>query len=491
MLGALVSLAQSHLTSRFFGAPGKQFFSGMLKLDGVAVFLVCCSYFAAAISEEKDEMTLGLLKMAGISPLALILGKGLPRFMHVVIPIAIQFPFVLLAVTMGGITTTQIVAGFATLLSLAWLGFGIALFASVLAKTSKSATLLTFFLLSSVLWASWIFMVVATWFFFVTDQNPGLTHTVIVDFLTSVSVFQRFETILSTGYAGGTWHLQQLIFFVVGLLGLIAARAVFEPATRNLVAVAPVRRRASRKRTTLLRPSRPWKLALAWKDFYFQRGGRSGMLGRILGIPFVIAFVLMTSVVAMNNALDAAIVTGILLLVSAGIFVLDVVLIAGSFLKTEIRNNTWSSLYLLPMTVTELVGVKLLGNLACLIPSAAWFFIGLGLSPEVAQTVAKLLQGVGNIPFIVVLVGLQILLAIVLYLSLTTYLSLTLRFGAAVLAYFIMSFGASFLAILFALLADISDSEYVLVFCSNGITLTLIGFFWVATHHKLTDLARK
>jgi len=32
-------------------------------------------YFATAITEEKEELTLGLLKMADIGPLTLLLGK--------------------------------------------------------------------------------------------------------------------------------------------------------------------------------------------------------------------------------------------------------------------------------------------------------------------------------------------------------------------------------------------------------------------------------
>ena len=58
------------------GAPGRDFFRYVIHLDAVFVTLLGISYFSSAISEEKEEDTLGLMTMAGISPLGILAGKS-------------------------------------------------------------------------------------------------------------------------------------------------------------------------------------------------------------------------------------------------------------------------------------------------------------------------------------------------------------------------------------------------------------------------------
>ena len=59
-------------------------------------------YFSVAITEEKEEETLPLLRMTGIRNMTLLIGKSIPRLAVVVLLILIAAPFLMLAVTLGG-----------------------------------------------------------------------------------------------------------------------------------------------------------------------------------------------------------------------------------------------------------------------------------------------------------------------------------------------------------------------------------------------------
>src|SRR5262249_43201599 len=63
------------ISQTLLGAPGLRMFEAMTWLNVVLISLAGVSFFATAITEEKEEDTLGLLKMAGIDPLGILLGK--------------------------------------------------------------------------------------------------------------------------------------------------------------------------------------------------------------------------------------------------------------------------------------------------------------------------------------------------------------------------------------------------------------------------------
>ena len=54
------------------------------------------------MAEEKEEQTLGLLRMTGLSPLSILLGKSTSRLCGALLLLAAQFPFTIFAVTLGG-----------------------------------------------------------------------------------------------------------------------------------------------------------------------------------------------------------------------------------------------------------------------------------------------------------------------------------------------------------------------------------------------------
>ena len=125
------------------GAPGLEFFTAVTYLDFCFISLAGIGFFASAITEEKEEMTLGLLRMAGIGPMALLTGKLLPRLLGAVLLLSVQFPFTLLAITLGGVSLQQVAAAYCTLFTYTLMLSGVALFCSVASRLTKTAALWT------------------------------------------------------------------------------------------------------------------------------------------------------------------------------------------------------------------------------------------------------------------------------------------------------------------------------------------------------------
>lgn len=60
------------------GAPGLRYFSLLARCNFWFITFAGASFFAACITEEREEGTLGLLKMAGLGPPSILAGKALP-----------------------------------------------------------------------------------------------------------------------------------------------------------------------------------------------------------------------------------------------------------------------------------------------------------------------------------------------------------------------------------------------------------------------------
>jgi len=112
-------------------APGLRFFEVVVAVDLVFVILAGVSYFSSAISEEKEEMTLGLLRMTNLNPLSILLGKSTSRLCAAILLFVAQIPFTLLAITLGGISLHQVFAAYLTLAAFLVFVSNLALLASV------------------------------------------------------------------------------------------------------------------------------------------------------------------------------------------------------------------------------------------------------------------------------------------------------------------------------------------------------------------------
>jgi len=82
-------------------APGCVFWTdGLVNL--IFITLAGLSSFASAITEEKEEMTLGLLRDDGAQSNRYLLGKSTEPMIGALLLLLVQVPFIMLAVTLGG-----------------------------------------------------------------------------------------------------------------------------------------------------------------------------------------------------------------------------------------------------------------------------------------------------------------------------------------------------------------------------------------------------
>src|SRR6266446_9126364 len=131
--------------SRLFGAAGRDFFSSVVVINVAFISAAMLSYFAGAITEEKEEGTLGLLRMTNLNPLTILLGKSTSRLCGGLLLLAVQFPFSLLAVTLGGLRWGQISGCYAILAAFLFFGANTGLLGSILARRTAVAALITGF----------------------------------------------------------------------------------------------------------------------------------------------------------------------------------------------------------------------------------------------------------------------------------------------------------------------------------------------------------
>ena len=107
-------------------------------LDVTFMTLLGIGFFSTAITEEKEEDTLGLMLMAGISPLGILAGKTGGRLWQALLLVIVQYPFMLLAVTMGGVSGAQVWAVTVALLAYMVLLAGFGLFVRHLLHTQSN-----------------------------------------------------------------------------------------------------------------------------------------------------------------------------------------------------------------------------------------------------------------------------------------------------------------------------------------------------------------
>ena len=200
----LILLFIAHATATAVGAPGLGFFSAVMSLNLWFLTLAAVSYFASAITEEKEEGTLGLLQMTDLDPLAILLGKSTTRLCGALLMLAAQLPFTLLAVALGGISARQIFAAYATLGGYTFFLSCFALLASVVSSRTAIASMITggFLILEPLLIAA---MQLAPKFAALPQFRgyvTGLAATLAAwgDTFSAASPFHRLSEVMTTGF---------------------------------------------------------------------------------------------------------------------------------------------------------------------------------------------------------------------------------------------------------------------------------------------------
>lgn len=262
-LTLIVCLALFNIWSTAIGAAGLEFFSAIILINALFITAGGCTYFASAIAEEKEDGTLDLLRITEVSSLSLLLGKGGARLLDGLLLLAVQIPFTLLGVTLGGISWTQVFAAYADLGGYLVLVCSVGLLAGILAPRSSQATLFSALALATLLFGGRLVNLVSG-----PVRIPSLLAT---------NIFARIGIVSSTDFEGpifSDFFVRHLFCaaLVFGLAWFLLHRSDFEHSSPGEAlrhpAHLPVRNSVD---------ARPFaRSPIAWKDYHFLHGGDRG-----------------------------------------------------------------------------------------------------------------------------------------------------------------------------------------------------------------------
>lgn len=467
------SLLWAQLQAMQRGAPGLAFLSGIVFINAVFITLAGVSFFASAITEEKEENTLGLLQMAGIGPMSVLLGKSTSRLIQALMLLLVQFPFTLLSITLGGVTMLQVLAAYAALFAYLVALANIALFWSVVCRRTGSAAGMTFFVLllyfiaPSFAVAFHAGAVRLGWSNAVWYQGWALWALQVIG---DSEIFRRLTTIMTTGFSmslsGGqvttnSWtqfyrSITELVIstqvisnFLFGVVCFLAARLAYGPYTRDVDQQTDTRGlvQSSSSQMRMFSTGRCWNHPLIWKDFHFLAGGYplaiikwfayAGILGMIIVANYY------SSYPAMSAQIDWESVFAVFAMSLVGFLILEASIFASRIFHDEIRLQTMSALLMLPRSIPYVAYSKMAGCLLGLLPALSWLII-CGVIAVASgwdhDLYGNSFGGSGGfLKNVVFNPGIwATLLTVSIFLHLTTLLSLFVKWGALPLAFFVM-----------------------------------------------------
>lgn len=443
VVGALVA---TQAAASFVGAAGLLFLQIVLFLNYFYLGLAGCSFFAAAITEEKEEGTLSLLRMTNLNALSILLGKSTSRLCAILLLFAVQIPFVMLSVTMGGVSISRVLSAYALLALFAFSSANLALFCSVIYRRVWSASVAS---LVAIVTGGLVLPGVYTWGVSfspvqgITSSNPARYEqfAAVDQWLRAVSPLGHLQQIAT----GSAWqsHLAANVgaHITVGLLFFLLAWWMFDRRCQwEFDPPAPAGARRLRSSSiSAMGGRRPWASAIAWKDFHFQYGGWPLVLARI-SIYFFGASLVIFGAWEVWKVSRVGVAQG---LITTGIWILSVELavIAALLWSREYWDHTLGSLVSLPRPLGAISGEKLRGALPALIPSLALTISGLLIGgPAWAKQYVGTLFGDSATPVAALEGGgifglLRSVCETAFYLTLVIQLSLRLRWAALPAAY--------------------------------------------------------
>ncbi|MFO8006390.1 MAG: hypothetical protein R6V05_01495 [Candidatus Brocadiia bacterium] len=432
MVGYLLfTLLSVHQGSRWFGAPGLRFFSQIAYVNAVLIALAGPLYFASIITDEKENLTLGLLKMTGLRPLSLLLGESTSQLFGAAMLLLVQVPLTVLAVALGGVSTTQVIAAYVALLAHLVFVANVALLCSTVCRRTSRAAVATGVLLLA--------------FYLLPPLSDGLAGLLVrerialagtpvveslktsADLVRGASVFNRLGDVLQTGFSGGLLSYQFWVDLALGAGFFLLAWVGFERLTRHQVSVAPGRGLAFRSTSRLRRlgVDRCWANALAWKDFYFAAGGKGMVI-----VEFVLWGLVLVGAIVVQNVFEGSVDwddTGVFLMgVMLVVLFIQFLLLHNRVLGNEWKEHTLPALMMLPMSTMGILYLKMLGALLGVLPAVFWLVIGVWLAPIGSQE----FQDAAGEPALWFF-----LCQVVVLMQLALYLSLVLRRGALLLSF--------------------------------------------------------
>ncbi len=364
----LLMLLSSQNSYGYTGAPGLAFFSKVVFTNFFFITLTGLSYFAGAIAEEKEEGTLGLLRMTNLGPLTILLGKSSSRLLGIALLLLVQLPFTLLAVTLGGVSIHQVLAAYVSLGAYIFFVCNLALLFSVIfervgvASTFTGLALLCFFFAPP--WGGAILALMVSPFGLIGPQNAvaqGIGWGLQI--LARASAFGQLESILTNGFANRLLGFQVLSNLALGVGFFLLAWWGFDRFTRERRPGMIVRKLPTMRlsRFGMTGAGRVWEGAVWWKDFFLLHGGWNTAIVK-LAIYICLAFIGRFNILLASSgstSSNTGLIIGSSITYSALlIFAAELAFGAGRIFRAEIRGKTLAGLLGLPIPVARIAYQK-------------------------------------------------------------------------------------------------------------------------------------
>ncbi len=461
-------------------APGLNLFRMIVYTNIGFASLIVPMLFANAITEEKEERMLPLLQIAGVSPLTILIGKSLPRLTSVLLILVIQVPFSLLAITLGGVTFSQIIASYIAIAAYILFVGSLSLWCSVIFRLTGNAIGLAGILLLGYhlvpLVAYGVLMALSF------DPNwSGIAKQalMILNGYWPTTIFTQISNIFVAGSSPDflTWqvgtHLMASLFF------FLLSWSTFNIFNRETDSV-PVKRK-SRNKTARKNQRRTWGAALVWKDFYFSAGGMKIAYAKIAlyaSVVLLIGFAQANWDWRRIHPDNVAVIVAYLMLFF--FLPLELVRTVSRIFESEVKEKTLSSLMMLPKTTRQIAYSKLLGGLLGLIPVLIFICLAIIARPSMLNDTFR---GFESAPLVASLVSANVIAHILLYLHLVVWLSLRMNgwwsiFVAWLLHYFGTTVPISMITLAWTVFGiPLPDGvEYLLGLLAAVVVFAAVGF---------------
>lgn len=345
-------------------APGRNLFRAQLLITTFFISMAAIFGFSQALAEEKEEDVLGLLRLAEISPLAILLAKLSVMLFDAGMLILIQIPFTVVAITLGGVSWDQVIAAYVSLTSYLWLMIALGIFISVVQPTGSTAVRMTT-------------IVVLAYSLPLLLRILPFPFTWIPVRLINVCLPIRMVNLTESAFSGAAIDTSVLFGFSSGLILLVCASWMFDRFAMSATAgqksvVSPVKAQmqshhATRHRAEKHRVSnRSWDRPLIWREFRFANRGMVGIQRRLLVQLLIVLFF---AFYFSANPQSIGITLAWSSLLSGFIGLLDGTWTVSRLFRDEIRDQTWSTLVQTPHTIWELARDKTYGWGLSLLPS--------------------------------------------------------------------------------------------------------------------------
>jgi ABC-type transport system involved in multi-copper enzyme maturation permease subunit len=377
----LLIVGKNHVSFVNQPAPGLQVLMILSWVNFLAIVVFGLGTFASSITEEKEDGTLGLMLMTRLNPLSILLGKSTARFFDGLMLLAVQVPFTMLCVTLGGVSQGQVFRCYAILASFLFFLCNIALLWSVACRRTNRAASMTS-LTGLILYLAPLFFMP---FLFVGRMSGKATPPTWYESLIqwSISINPAFDLAKTTvprgGFPFGVNSIEPSL--IGGVICFALAWLLFGPCCSRADEAVPrqVAKKSVKGPRRRFAVSRPGTLAVAWKDFHFLGGGYLGMTVRGVVYAAIIALFLWGMLRQNSGQLRWEIVARLLTSFGLMAFTAELAVVGARIFGIERKRKTLGGLYTLPLGTAGLVWQKILGALPTFLPSAGIFCTGFAI----------------------------------------------------------------------------------------------------------------